>query len=225
MWPLPRVRDEYFQVVLHSEQISCIRFSRQEIVPSLIAYEAYSLPVGTYQNIYAIELLRSVLKDFIKREKLEQAFVTFILGKDFVSERLSFQTHGEPNFALQAIDLGEHDHHQLFYIGPSSNGFLFYCGKAAQAVLFQWELVVQRLPVHGHAVILPFYAQYNLYKYIAGSAFVPARLVQDLDAAAICIPMLFSSEFVRRSIVGYDIIQDRMNDVVYALGAFIGVSP
>jgi hypothetical protein len=223
MWPLPQTKNEYMHVVVHPDHVTCVTFIRENEHLQVRNYHEYHIPIGDMRSLDNITALQGAIDHFITEKKLHFSYVTVVLAPDLLDERLILHSKSDAHLADLLPDYGMHVKYQVQYIGSQEDGFLFYVCGIAHALIMQLQMLHQKLPIHTHHIVSPFYAQMNVYAHVTASAFSRARLVQEIDFDRVCIPIVFSHEVLRRSIKIDVDTACTDQDLVYVWGSLLGV--
>jgi hypothetical protein len=223
MWPLPTIKNEHIQVVLHQNNISICWIKPAISYPAkLQMYEQYEIPMSDSVLMYNSTALRDCIRAFAHNHNLHDAYISFILGTDLIEEQIIKHAKSDPTSHELIGQKEKHKRYYDRYIGPYENHYLFYVCTAAHPLILQLQMLNMQLPLHVHHISPPLSVQITLYKHLHKDTFNQARLAQEVNQNDASIPSIFSLEFLRRCLkTDRPVTHDDLN-LFYALGSFFG---
>jgi hypothetical protein len=203
MWNLFARAPEQVTVALTPRCMSLCRIVRNKNSQPLVikAYEriAFNNLEFEYGVINSMSVVRSHLIDFLQRNNLKNVNVHLsVAGKQVIERHVTISTSlaQKHHFITPRLKKCAWDYQ---YLGPSLyNGFDFYIYGIKREYLLQYKLLAIDKDKMIKTIATERIAQFNLYKYLYGTAFRQSQFALDLSMHNYDLGSFFTLDTIAR---------------------------
>jgi len=202
MWPLPRRSNEIVAITFTPDRLQCgwIKTSRTKAPFTLMAYQNHIFhDFELLENIiFNPGVIRTLIRNFLTRNKITNASMVFSLHGPGVIERLMRMPSSSFDLTQTPAALA-HTKWDYRYLYPAEhNQFVFYIAGIKPEILFQYQLLAITGGLHLITITTHHTALLQIYYQLHGDAFRQSKLGVDMAVCDHNLRQLFNKETVHR---------------------------